>query len=371
MRLAGDLVVQRRDQCGIIKEAGGKTQYGLPGIVLLRRLGDFKPVFQRHLRALRPFGNAGQPLAPCEIIRCLANGGAGDLPGIFQLAVFEKHLVAEGENLVIKGDARAAGLAGRRHLLELPVAPGAGNLQGLPLLHQRHPQQLADITVGDVWPAGGTGEVGQQQQGVAVLGEVAEFALAQFDGGQGLVTGLQGAQRRMEQAAGIAALGAVVAREQVKLGAATIVAVGQGLLGSVLEQRVGASGVVDALGDGLEQLATEIGVVVLIGLAGEFDLLLDRHRLVSQLSHLPQQIEAHLPALVVGLHGQFAIFEFRDFEQDPQGLAVDGWFAGVQRRLQRGAGFFDLADLHLAAGKQQAQLRIVRVAAEQVGEIGR
>ena len=122
----------------------------------------------------------------------------------------------------------------------------------------------------------------------------------------------------------------------------------------MLEQRVGASGVVDSLGNRLEQLATEIGVVVLIGLAGEFDLLLDRHRLVSQLSHLPQQIEAHLPAFVVGLHGQFAIFEFGDFEQDPQSLAVYGRFAGVQRRLQRGACLFDLADLHLAAGKQQA-----------------
>ena len=137
----------------------------------MRPLADFQPAGQCLLWPAGPFGHAGQTFAPEHVIRCLANGRGRHAPSIFKFAVFQKHFVAERVGLVVKRDAGAAGFAQRVDLAKDAFTPGAGKLQGLPLPVQRQLQQASYVTVSEVGPTGGTGQVGHQVKRFRVVGE--------------------------------------------------------------------------------------------------------------------------------------------------------------------------------------------------------
>ncbi len=370
LRLAGDLVVQGGNQGGIVEQARGQAQHGLPGFVLARRPGDFQPVVEGDLRPGRPFGNAGQALAPGEVVGRLADGGAGHLPGIFEFAVFEKHLVAEGEDPVVEGDARAARGALFRDMAEFSLAPGAGDLQCLPLLAQRELQQAPDVAVGDFRAAGGTAELGEQEQGVGVVGQVAQFAFTKLQGGQRLVAGLQRPQRGVEMTPCLPGIAAAAAGQQIKLGTAAVVAMGQGVAGGPLEQGAGLRRIVEAVGECLEQGLAKARRVVLVGLAGQLDLLFEARRLLGQLLHLAQHVALQGGAFGRSRGGQAPVVAFGDLEQHPPGSAACRLVVGVEGRLQGRTRGIQLVHLELLAGQQQTQAGVVRVAAQQVGEVG-
>ena len=107
VRVASQFVAQAFDECRIVKQSGSKPQDRLPGPVLLGCPSDHQPVLQCNVAALRPLGHLRQPLAPRQIIRCLLHSRFGHQPGVFEVAVFQKYLVAQGVDLVVKRQAWA------------------------------------------------------------------------------------------------------------------------------------------------------------------------------------------------------------------------------------------------------------------------
>ena len=135
-RPSRDLVVQGGNQGAVVEQAGGQPQDAVPGGFAVAGLGQRKPVFQSLLRTARPLGDLRQPFAPGLVSGRLPHGGIGHPPGVFKFAVFQENLVAQGIDIVVEGDAGAAGFGLLRRLLQAAVAPGAGHFQSAPLLQQ-------------------------------------------------------------------------------------------------------------------------------------------------------------------------------------------------------------------------------------------
>ena len=165
-------------------------------------------------------------------------------------------------------------------------------------------------------------------------------------------------------------IGAAAAGQQIKLGAAAVVAIGQGVAGGPREQGAGLCRIVEAVGKRLEQGLAKARCVVLVGLAGQFDLLFEARRLFGQLLHLAQHVALQRGAFGRSRGGQAPVVGFADLEQDPPGSTARRLVAGVERRLQGRTCGIQFVHLQLSAGQQQTQAGVVRVAAQQVGEVG-
>ena len=68
----------------------------------------------------------------------------------------------------------------------------------LPLSQQGDLKESADVTVGDVRAAGGTGQPGEQDQAFLVVGETPQLALPERQRRRKLIAGLEGAQGGMK-----------------------------------------------------------------------------------------------------------------------------------------------------------------------------
>ena len=113
-------VAQGLGQGRIVEQARGQTQYGLPGSIAAGAAGQYQPVLQRLGLVARPFRGLRQALAPVHGLGPVLHGGAGQQPGVLQLAVFQEYLVAQEVGFLVE---RRQG--GRGSLVGHGQPPGA------------------------------------------------------------------------------------------------------------------------------------------------------------------------------------------------------------------------------------------------------
>lgn len=113
-------VAQGLGQGRIVEQARGQAQYGSPGSIAAGAAGQYQPVLQRLGLVARPFRGLCQAFAPVHGVWPVLHGGAGQQPGVLQLAVFQEHLVAQEVGFLVK---RRQG--GRGSLVGHGQPPGA------------------------------------------------------------------------------------------------------------------------------------------------------------------------------------------------------------------------------------------------------
>ena len=397
---AAQLVAQRLHQRGIVELARRQPQHGLPGGVLVRLARQGEPVLQRDAGALRPLRHLCQALAPAHVGGVLAHRGVGDGPGVLELAVFQEHLVAQGVGLVVEGQGgRRPGGGLVRHLLreaqgrmheqvgaivehrprqrgrrlrapgdgpQREVLLGAGPLGGLPF--ERHAQQAAHVVLGHVGAACGACQLREHEQGLRVVGQGAQLALGQLQGGRGLVARPQCGNGRAVVRLGLGWVGGAVARGQVELRAALVVAARQRFPGFALVVQGGLARVLrgfpatECQGDLLLAELTGQGCQPILPLLGPAFL--------RQLAYVPPQpIEQREPPVRLAVR-DMPVLGVEQVPLRPQRFLAQCGVGRVQGGLQRRARAGGVAMGDLALREQQAQARVVGVAAQQVVQVG-
>ena len=161
-----------------------------------------------------------------------------------------------------------------------------------------------------------------------------------------------------------------LARLQVELGTGGIVAASQGAAGGAFEQ----FGCLFLIRHGLPELAENSGAervfTQLDGSGRQFNLSLGRPGLFDQLMQLPTQFVTYFRVARLVFCQGIEIVELGQLPEQPQRLPAQCRITGVEGRLQGFAGGGGAPGFELLMRQQQAQLWVVRVAAQQVGQIG-
>ena len=362
------------DQGFVVGEAGGEAQHRLPGFAAAVAAGQQQPLVEGDAGLAVPFGDLGEALAPGEVVGPLAHRRVGHPEGVGEVAVAQEGVVGEAVDAFVEGQAEGAGRTGRCCRggagggQQAAVEAGLGELPATQLVEQRQAEHAAGEAVGHVRPVAGAGQHHHGVEGLGVVGQIAEFALGGGDGFVEEVAGLQGVQGREVVLASGGQPGGALAGHQVEGGGAPVVARvehGAGGFGVPAGVEAGAG----APGEGLDQpgadlpLAEGEGVggdahrhLLGPGLGGEFVEALD-HRLVQG---RPQRGGVGQP------RPGFAVAQ----PVAPVGVGPQARVGAVEERAQGGPGGVGFVAGELLAGQGEAQLGVVRVGAQQVGQVG-
>lgn len=390
---------------------GGDAQDRLPGIGALRLLRDGEPVLQGDVGALRPFRHPRQALAPGDVLRPLAHGGARNGPGVVLLAVFQENLVGQAVDLVIEGQARCVGLHCRFAFGCAHHAPGAKRRAGhaargqQPVrtvvehgrwarclraqcggLHERtgchlrwgrcvlggpqqgHAQELAHVAVGHVRSRSGAGQLGHAQQHLGVIDEHADLPLAQGHRVGQPVAGLQCVQGGEEVGLGVPRIGGGAPRQDVELGAGFVVGNAQGLARGLFVQAGGFVGVGLPCGQFTRALLREGRVVELCAPLAQARQPVGGPVVAAQCLQLLLHDRAQAGALLA-IRSEGDVPGVVELPVQPCQLALNLRVGTAAHALQLLARLGQFPQQQVLARQQQVQLHVGRVAAQQVLQI--